>query len=155
MTEQIYAKADRLGDEGQKKHLFLGKAACHGCPIRCSQMGAVRTGKHAHLITDIVEYESAALMGSNLDIHDVRAVAHLVKLCDTYGLDSMSTGGVIAFAFEAAEKNLIRRPRASSWLLAAWTARPTSSGPSPGRRRTGASAGPGCQTGGRPTGAGE
>lgn len=109
-AEQIYAKADRLGDEGQKKHLFLGKAACHGCPIRCSQMGAVRTGKHAHLITDIVEYESAALMGSNLDIHDVRAVAHLVKLCDSYGLDSMSTGGVIAFAFEAAEKNLIAAP---------------------------------------------
>ena len=91
--DQVDDKADQLGDEGQKKHLFLGKAACFGCPIRCSQMGAVRTGKYAHTITDIVEYESAALMGSNLDIHDVRAVAHLVKLCDAYGLDSMSTGG--------------------------------------------------------------
>jgi aldehyde:ferredoxin oxidoreductase len=80
--DQVDDKADRLGDEGQKKHLFLGKAACHGCPIRCSQMGAMRTGNYAHTITDIVEYESAALMGSNLDIHDVRAVAHLVKLCD-------------------------------------------------------------------------
>ncbi len=108
--DQVYSKADRLGDEGQRKHLFLGKAACFGCPIRCSQMGAVRTGKYAHTISDIVEYESAALMGSNLDIHDVRAVAHLVKLCDTYGLDSISTGGVIGFAFEAVQRGLIAPP---------------------------------------------
>ncbi|MDM8515536.1 aldehyde ferredoxin oxidoreductase family protein [Desulfobacterales bacterium HSG16] len=105
-----YDKADRLGDIGQAKHLFLGKAACQGCPIRCSQMGAIRTGKYAHRITDIVEYESAALMGSNLEIDDVRAVAHLVKLCDAYGLDSMSTGGVLAFAFEVIEKGLIIPP---------------------------------------------
>lgn len=108
--DQTYAKAHRLGDERQKKHLFLGKAACLGCPIRCSQMGAVRTGKYAHTITDIVEYESAALMGSNLDIHDIRALAHLVKLCDTYGMDSMSTGVTVAFAFEAVEKGLITPP---------------------------------------------
>ena len=105
--DQVNEKAGRLGDEGQKKHLFLGKAACFGCPIRCSQMGAVRTGKYAHMITDIVEYESAALMGSNLNIHDVRAVAHLVKMCDAYGLDSMSTGTVIGFAFEAIEMGMI------------------------------------------------
>ncbi|MBI9073971.1 MAG: aldehyde ferredoxin oxidoreductase family protein [Desulfatibacillum sp.] len=103
-------QADKIGDEGQKKHLFLGKAACFACPIRCSQMGAVRTGKHSHFITDIVEYESAALLGSNLDIHDVRAVAHLTKLCDEYGLDSMSAGGVIGFAFEAANNGVIQSP---------------------------------------------
>ena len=108
--DQVDPAAERLGDDGQKKHLFLGKAACFGCPIRCSQMGAVRTGKYAHEITDIVEYESAALIGSNLDIHDIRAVAHLVKLCDSYGLDSISTGNVIGFAFEAAEKGIIAAP---------------------------------------------
>lgn len=109
-SDQVDPKADLLGDEGQYKHLFLGKAACFGCPIRCSQMGAVRTGKYAHFITDIVEYESAALIGSNLDIHDIRAVAHLVKLCDAYGIDSMSAGGVIGFAFEAAQKGVIQAP---------------------------------------------
>jgi aldehyde:ferredoxin oxidoreductase len=108
--DQVSPKADRLGDEGQQKHLFLGKAACLGCPIRCSQMGAVRRGKYAHMVTDIVEYESAALIGTNLDIHDIRAVAHLVKLCDRFGLDAMSTGGVIGFAFEAIEKGALKPP---------------------------------------------
>lgn len=109
-TSQEDEKADNIGETGQGKHLFLGKAACFGCPIRCSQMGAVRTGKYAHFITDTVEYESAAMLGSNLAIHDIRAVAHLTKYCDIYGVDTISMGNVIGFAFEAAEKGLIQSP---------------------------------------------
>ncbi len=105
-----FAKASKIADKGQKKHLWLGSSACMGCPIRCSKIGAVRTGKYKGIVTDIVEYESAALMGSNLDISDIRAVAHLVKLCDLYGLDSMSTGTVIGFAMEAGEKGLLESP---------------------------------------------
>ena len=108
--DQVDPRAEEIGDAGQQKHLFLNKAACFGCPIRCSQMGAIRTGRFAHQVTDIVEYESAAMMGSNLDIHDIRAVAHLVKLCDRLGLDSMSAGGVIGFTFEAVGKGLISPP---------------------------------------------
>ncbi len=105
-----FSKASSLADSGQAKHLWLGSAACMGCPIRCSKIGAVRTGKYKGIVTDIVEYESAALMGSNLDIADIRAVAHLVKLCDRYGMDSISTGGAIGFAMEACERELIPSP---------------------------------------------
>ncbi|MBU2455003.1 MAG: aldehyde ferredoxin oxidoreductase C-terminal domain-containing protein, partial [Proteobacteria bacterium] len=105
-----FAKASNIADNGQSKHLWLGSSACMGCPIRCSKIGAVRTGKYKGIVTDIIEYESAALMGSNLDIPDIRAVAHLVKLCDLYGMDSMSTGTVIGFAMEACEKGMIAAP---------------------------------------------
>ncbi len=105
-----FAQASKIGDKGQAKHLWLGSNACMGCPIRCSKIGAVRTGKYKGFVTDIIEYESAALLGSNLDISDIRAVAHLTKLCDLYGMDSMSAGNLIGFAMEAAEKGLIRSP---------------------------------------------
>ena len=106
-----FSKASGLSDKGQSKHLWLGSSACMGCPIRCSKIGAVRTGQYKGIITDIIEYESAALMGSNLDISDIRAVAHLVKLCDLYGMDSMSCGALIGFAMEACEKGLIQSPK--------------------------------------------
>ena len=106
-----FSKASNLSEKGQSKHLWLGSNACMGCPIRCSKIGAIRTGKYKGQVTDIVEYESAGLMGSNLDISDIRAVAHLVKLCDCYGLDSMSTGAVIGFAMEACEKGMIDAPQ--------------------------------------------
>ncbi len=105
-----FAKAKNLSDTGQAKHLWLGSNACMGCPIRCSKIGAVRTGKYKGIVSDIVEYESAALMGSNLDISDIKAVAHLTKLCDRYGMDSMSTGAVIGFAMEACERGMIPPP---------------------------------------------
>ncbi|MCF6247480.1 MAG: aldehyde ferredoxin oxidoreductase family protein [Desulfobacula sp.] len=105
-----FARASKIADKGQSKHLWLGSNACMGCPIRCSKIGAVRTGKYKGFVTDIIEYESAALLGSNLDISDIRAVAHLVKLCDLYGMDSMSTGTIIGFAMEACEKGLIEAP---------------------------------------------
>ncbi|MFZ7128419.1 MAG: aldehyde ferredoxin oxidoreductase family protein [Desulfobacterales bacterium] len=108
--DQVDPKADAVGEPGQRKHLFLGKAACLGCPIRCTQMGAVRTGRHAHEIVDMVEYESAAMLGTNLLIHDPRAVAHLVKRCDELGMDSISAGSVLGFAFEAAESGAIAPP---------------------------------------------
>ena len=103
-------KAAALGDQGQSRHLWLGTNACLGCPIGCARIGAVRTGRYKGLVSDIVEYESAALMGSNLGITDVRAVAHLVKLCDLLGLDTMSCGGITGFAMEACRKGLIPSP---------------------------------------------
>lgn len=109
-ADGTYENADKIDETAQAKHLWLKSAACQGCPIRCSKVGAVRTGPYAGLVTDIVEYESAALIGANLGISDIRSVAHLVKLCDRLGLDSMSTGGVIGFAMEAAEKGLLQAP---------------------------------------------
>ena len=105
-----FDKASALGDHGQQKHLWLGTNACMGCPIGCAKIGAVRTGKYKGMVTDIVEYESAALVGSNLGISDIRAVAHLVKLCDLLGLDTMSSGSLISFAMEACEKGLVSAP---------------------------------------------
>ena len=62
-------------------------------------------------VSDIVEYETAAMLGSNLEISDVKAVTNLAHLCDTLGLDSMTAGGAIGFAMEAAEKNLLPQQR--------------------------------------------
>jgi aldehyde:ferredoxin oxidoreductase len=105
-----FEKAAALGDQGQGRQLWLGTNACLGCPIGCAKIGAVRTGKYKGLVSDIIEYESAALMGSNLGISDIRAVARLVKSCDLLGLDTMSCGSTIGFAMEACQKGLIPSP---------------------------------------------
>ncbi len=106
-----FSKASKIGEKGQAKHLWLGPSACMGCPIHCSMTGAVRTGKYRGIVTDIIEYESASLMGANLNISDIRAIAHLVRLCDLYGLDTMSTGGAIGFVMEACEKGFVKSPK--------------------------------------------
>ncbi len=76
--------------------------SCFSCPISCGKI--VRIKKR-----DVkIEYENIALLGSNDGITDVMDVAEAVYLCNNYGLDAISTGNVIGFAMECAEKGLLK-----------------------------------------------
>ncbi len=99
--------ASGLNAESQRRHFWLRNVACAGCPIACGKVGLIKTGRHKQMVSDIVEYETAAMVGSNLGIGNVREVAYLVKKCDALGLDGMSAGGVAGFAIEAYQKGLI------------------------------------------------
>lgn len=99
--------ANGLNAASQGKRFWLRNVACASCPIACSKIGIIRRGRRKGLVSDIVEYETAAMMGSNLGISDIREVAYLVKKCDALGLDGMSSGGVIGFAMEAFQKGII------------------------------------------------
>ena len=91
---------ETLAHEAQSQEIWLRDAACHSCPIRCSKVGVIRRGKRRGTVSDIVEYETAALMGTNLGIQDIREVAYLLYKCDALGLDGMSGGSVIGFAMD-------------------------------------------------------
>lgn len=103
----VFDGADGLNAQAQRKSFWLRDTACMGCPIACGKVGRIREGRHRGLVSDVVEYEVAAMMGSNLEISDIRDVAYLAKKCDSLGLDGISAGGVIGFAIEAFEKGLI------------------------------------------------
>lgn len=107
--EGIFDKAEAIGPEAQLEHLWRRDLACAGCPIRCSKIGKLRTGRFKGTISDAVEYEVLGLLGSNLDIADIKAIIHMAHRCDALGMDGMSTGSVIGFAMEAYEKGIIDR----------------------------------------------
>jgi len=102
----------KIDNEAQRERLWLKDTACFSCPVACSKVGVIRRGKHRGTIVDVVEYESAALMGANLGLDNLEEVAYLVYLCDALGLDSMSTGGVLGYFLETVERGLI--PASSS-----------------------------------------
>lgn len=100
---------------------------CTNCAIPCGKWGVGKlNGKE--LPQEGPEYESIALLGGNLGIDDIEAVAYLNGLCDDLGMDSISAGSVVAWTMEAFEKGLlsaeeIGRPmrfgdaEAAAWLL--------------------------------------
>jgi aldehyde:ferredoxin oxidoreductase len=59
-----------------------------------------------------VEYESLFALGSLCGVGDAEAVLRATRLCDELGLDTISTGGTIAFAMECVERGLLDQP----WL---------------------------------------
>ncbi|MGI9861630.1 aldehyde ferredoxin oxidoreductase family protein [Moorella naiadis] len=100
--EGSFSGATALDAATQRRRLWLRQAACLSCPIACGKIGVIRRGGYTGTITDVVEYETAAMLGANLGIANTEAVAYLARRCDALGLDGMSAGGVIGFVMEAA-----------------------------------------------------
>jgi len=55
------------------------------------------------------EYETLALLGSNIGIADYSFVAAANHLCDDLGMDTISTGGAISFAMECFERGILTK----------------------------------------------
>jgi len=82
---------------------------CKRCIIGCGKNVIINEGDYKGDEQAAPEYETLALMGSNCLIDNVEAIIKANDLCNRYGLDTMSTGGVIAFGMEAFEKGLISK----------------------------------------------
>jgi aldehyde:ferredoxin oxidoreductase len=81
---------------------------CGRCLIGCGRTVNVETGQYASDgLTAGPEYETLGMLGSNLLIDDLAAIAKGNELCNRYGLDTISTGSVIAYSIEAFERGLI------------------------------------------------
>ncbi|MEM2501558.1 MAG: aldehyde ferredoxin oxidoreductase family protein [Acidilobaceae archaeon] len=83
------------------------RAACRQCPIGCHNVILITSGKYAGTLTEGPEYETASLLGSNLGIGDIGALAKLNYLADELGLDTISLGGVLGWATELYERGII------------------------------------------------
>lgn len=98
-----FAIKEQLWDGGRSRR------PCLGCAIQCSHLAKVTEGTFKGLIHDGPEFESITLLGSNCGIDDPAVVTAAEHLCDTYGLDSMGTGGTIAFLMECYQRGLITK----------------------------------------------
>ena len=90
-----------LADKYYKKH-----KACFACPIRCSKVSKVDSGKYQGSVVEGPEYENVWSFGAQCGNADPGAVIEAERLCDLYGLDSISTGNAIGFAMECYERGL-------------------------------------------------
>jgi len=81
---------------------------CHACPVRCGAKVKVDEGRFA---TDSEvrrpEYETLAALGTMCLVDNIEAVIKANEICNLYGIDTMSCGTCIAFAFECYENGLI------------------------------------------------
>lgn len=82
------------------------RVATYGCPNCSMHCGIAILDKEKKLAE--VDYENIGMLGSNLEIFDLPQVASLNYLCDDYGLDTISAGGVLAFYADAIEQGAIQ-----------------------------------------------
>ncbi|MGB9812161.1 MAG: aldehyde ferredoxin oxidoreductase family protein [Thermovenabulum sp.] len=100
--------AQKISGQRMAETILTGRYFCKGCIIGCGREVAVKEGKYAGVEGAGPEYETLGMLGGCCLIDDLDAIAYANELCNRYGLDTISTGGVIAFAMEAAEKGIIK-----------------------------------------------
>lgn len=76
----------------------LGDRACASCPLACGNFTRINRAE-----VEGPEYETLCLTGSNCEVNDLEQVIRLNRLCDDFGLDTISYGNIIALAMEMTE----------------------------------------------------
>jgi aldehyde:ferredoxin oxidoreductase len=100
-----FQHADRLSGEQLHQRHLASVSSCASCAIGCTHLYRTRDGA----TTGRLEYETLFALGPLLGIDDPNVVIRAAALCDRLGLDSISTGGTIAWAMECAERGLLHR----------------------------------------------
>lgn len=85
-----------------QKILFERGGKMHGCMPGCVvQCSIVYPGPDGRKICSAYEYETIAMLGTNLGITDNDAIARLKFCCDDFGLDAIEMGSALGVAAEA------------------------------------------------------
>ena len=86
------------------------KYACYNCPLGCGGLMKAGNGEYEYRAgAHKPEYESLSMLGSNCLNSNLESIIKINDLCNLYGLDTISTGAVLAFAIECYENGLITK----------------------------------------------
>ena len=96
--------AKRLSHPNYTEVLAAKPLACKYCPVGCHRAISFTDPVDYAVKGAGPEYETLAMMGSNLLIDDPKVVAKANDMANRLGLDTISTGAMIGFAMECFEK---------------------------------------------------
>ena len=100
--QATFEGADAVAGETLTQTMFSRRHGCASCTIRCERLFKSQGGADQRL-----EYETLFALGPLCGIDDPDCVLEAARLCDAYGLDTISTGGTIAWAMETAARGLL------------------------------------------------
>ncbi len=104
MGEWSREKIRGLSGQTIAKTILKRRYYCKSCPVGCGRITEVE-GTEVHG----PEYETVASFGPLLLNDNLTSIVKANKLCNDYGLDTISTGVTIAFALESVERGLLSK----------------------------------------------
>lgn len=104
-----WGKGEELYNHFFNQNLKQSRGCYTGCPIGCSRVAKVDSGTYKTPEHDGCEYESISAFTAFVLNEDMDCAVYSTYLCNQYGIDTISAGGVIAFALECYENGLITK----------------------------------------------
>lgn len=129
--DSSFPAADNISSRVLHSTLIKERDTCQACPITCKLVASyngedfpdqpdLKTSLKGKVQIDPAyggpEYESIGALGSDCGVNDTVAVTKANELCARWGLDSIGTGGTIAFVMELVERGLLTGEQSGGFL---------------------------------------
>lgn len=101
-----FEHADEISGEKLHEHVTRTKG-CYRCPVHCKAEIRIAGGRFAGTEGARPEYETIAALGSKCGLGSGEAILYLTNLCNRLGVDTISTGSVIAFAMDLYDRGIL------------------------------------------------
>ena len=98
-----HPKAINITGQKIKENHKTSYHTCTPCSIFCGHKGMFNDKQ-----VNVPEYETLALLGSNLGIFDPNDISRFNEICNQKGMDTISAGGTLAWVMEATQKGLVK-----------------------------------------------
>jgi len=105
-----FANSEQFSPEALGATRNKTRSSCAACTIGCTHLYSINSGTSNRNVR--IEYENIYALGPLCDVQDPEAVLQASQRCDELGIDTISTGGTIAFAMECVERGFLDEP----WL---------------------------------------
>ncbi|NIM95736.1 MAG: aldehyde ferredoxin oxidoreductase [Anaerolineales bacterium] len=84
-----------------------GSESCYGCVIQCRHKYVLKDGPYAGTYNEGPEYTSQGAFGAEVDCNNFETILNGNHLVNKYGMDTLETGSLIAWAMELYEKGIL------------------------------------------------
>ncbi len=107
-TNASFEGADRVSGEYLNERYVSKIIGCLSCAMRCEHIAVVPEGEYKGTISRM-EYEPLWALGINCGIDRLDAIIKAMDLCNYYGVDGISAGGVVGFAMDCYEHGVLTK----------------------------------------------
>ena len=105
-----FPEAAKITGSTMSKTILKNRGMCSLCGvISCWRHIEVKQGKYAPIEGHGPEYETCASLGSLCLNSNLESIAKANEICNRLGMDTISTGGTIAFAMECYDRGILNK----------------------------------------------
>jgi aldehyde:ferredoxin oxidoreductase len=103
----VFEGKDKINGDALNLEYLVRPTGCYRCPCLCDRYSRVTEGEFAGTEVGGPEYSTIVAFGSACGNDNLASILKANELCNLYGLDTIETGNLIAFAMELYQRGII------------------------------------------------
>lgn len=91
------------------EEILIKDVHCHNCNLHCGNIVKIKSGPYAGNEVEGPEYETMYSFGGMVGNNNLGMIVEANRICDDYGIDTMTAGSTIAFTMELYERGILSK----------------------------------------------